>query len=76
MIRSSQTQCHSLHYPAPSHGYLRVPGCTDANHELRQYKEAHLVVGSTIRALNHTIPLKEDKSRTSCRFARICASPI
>ena len=48
-IRSSQTRCHWLHYPAPSHGYLRVLGCTYAHHELRQYREAHLAVGLTIQ---------------------------
>ena len=77
MIHSSQTRCHWLHYPAPSHGHLRVPGCTDVHHELRQYREAHLAVGPTIQALlKFRISFKGGKSRTSCRFARICASPI
>jgi hypothetical protein len=48
MLRSSQTRRHWLHYPAPSLGYLRVPGCTDVNLELRQYREGHLAVDSTM----------------------------
>ena len=64
MIHSSQTRRHWLHYPAPSLGYLRVPGCTAANHELRQYREGHLVVGSTIQVLNFSnITLKKEKKK-------------
>jgi hypothetical protein len=63
LIRSSQIRHHSLHYPAPSRGYLRVPGGTDAKHELTQYREAHLVVGSTIHALDFKISLKKQKKK-------------
>ena len=58
MIHSSQTQCHWLYYPPPSLGYLRVHGCTDANHEPRQYRGDYQVVGPTIQALNFNISLK------------------
>lgn len=58
-IHSSQKRRHWLHYPAPSLGYPRVPECTDANRERRQYREGHLAVGLTIQALNFSISLKE-----------------
>lgn len=47
-IHSSRALRHWTYYPAPSLGSLRVRECTDVNHELRQYREGHLVGGSTI----------------------------
>ena len=77
LIHSSRKRCHWLYYPAPGPGSLRARGCTDANHELRQYREDHLVVGPTTQELNFRVCHSKEEVTYELSFCQnLCKSDM